>query len=84
LALKALAEKIEIDLRCTHHIFIECLQHLSEMDRYAHIIITSKHLTGCEALLRCPSYRFIVKWIALLNSCMSCKADSCGVSLIME
>ena len=30
--------------------------------------ITSKHLTGCEALLRCQSYRFIVKWTELLNS----------------
>jgi len=31
------------------------------------LAITSKHLTGCEALLRCQSYGFIVKWIALLN-----------------
>jgi len=46
--------------------------------------ITSKHLTGCEVLLRCQSYRFIVKWIALLNSWLSCKVDSCGAWLSFE
>ena len=27
------------------------------------LAITSNHLTGCEALLRCQRYRFIVKWM---------------------
>jgi len=40
------------------------------------LTITSK---TCEALLRCQSYRFIMKWIALLNRWLSCKVDSCGV-----
>jgi len=35
------------------------------------LTITSKRLTGCEALLMCQSYRFIVKWIVLLNSLLS-------------
>jgi len=51
------------------------------------LIITWEHLTGCEALLRCQSYqsyRFIVKWITLLNSWLSCKVDSCGVWLNFE
>ena len=48
------------------------------------LTITSKHLTGCEALLRCQSCRFIVKWIALLNSRLSCQVDSCGVWLNFE
>jgi len=46
--------------------------------------ITSKHLTRCEVLLRCQSYRFIVKWIALLNSWLCCKVDSCGAWLSFE
>jgi len=40
------------------------------------LTITSK---TSEALLRCQSYRFIAKWIALLNRWLSCKVDSCGV-----
>jgi len=38
----------------------------------------------CETLLRCQSYRFIVKWIALLNRWLSCNVDSCGVWLNFE
>ena len=38
----------------------------------------------CEALLRCQSPRFIVKWIALLNSLLSCRVNSCGVWLKFE
>jgi len=48
------------------------------------LTITSKHLTGCEALLRCQIHSFIVKWISLLNSLLSCKDDSCGVWLKFE
>jgi len=32
------------------------------------LTVARKHLTGCKALLRRQSCRFIVKWIALLNS----------------
>ena len=45
------------------------------------LIIASKHLTGCEALSRFQSYRFIVKWIALPNNLLSCKFDSYRVWL---
>jgi len=53
------------------------------MDRHIFLLtITSKCLTGCEALLRCQSYRFIVKWIALLNSLLSCKVDSWSLTQV--
>jgi len=48
------------------------------------LTITSKRLTGCEDLLRCHSYRFIVKRVALQNSSWSCKVDTCGVWLRFE
>jgi len=48
------------------------------------LTITSKRLNGCETVLRCQSCRFIVKWIALLNSWLSCKVDSCRVWLKFE
>jgi len=47
------------------------------MDRYIPSQFTSN---TCEALLRCQSCRFIVKWFALLNHWVSCNVDSCGVS----
>ena len=48
------------------------------------LTVARKHLTGCKALLRRQSCRFIVKWIALLNSRSSCKVNSCGLWLILS
>jgi len=48
-------------------------EHTGEMDT-----ISSKTY---EALLMCQSYRFIAKWIALLNCWLSCKVNNGTKSL---
>jgi len=49
------------------------------LPRWTNVSLLTIKSKTCEALLRCQSYRFIVKWIALLNRWLSCKVDSCGV-----
>ena len=43
------------------------------------LTIRSKHLIGAKGFLRCQNFKFIMEWIALLNSWLSCKVNSCRV-----
>jgi len=64
--------------------FLGASLHLSEMDRYIRSHNYIKTFNWYEALLRYQCYRFIVKWIALLNNRLSCKVNSWVVWLNFE